>query len=156
MSHPPQGSDDPSRGSGGEHEIGPDRHQPGYGQHPQLPPYGPGAPPGYGAGPAPTQPRRSHKGLYAGLAALGLLLIAAVVLANLLGRTVLDRAAVERDVAAQFEEREGVAIDLSCDDDMQVDRGATYECAGTTADGEDVTLQIRIDAEDGSYTWSEP
>ena len=58
--------------------------------------------------------------------------------------TVLDPAAVERDVAAQFEQREGVAIELHCADDMEVKKGATYECTGTTADGESVTLQIAI------------
>jgi hypothetical protein len=87
-----------------------------------------------------------------------LLVIAGVVVLVLsLQTTVLDRAAVERDVAAQFEEREGVAIDLSCEEEMTVDSGSTYECTGTTADGEDVTLQIRIEDEDSAaYTWTEP
>ena len=40
---------------------------------------------------------------------------------------------------------------------MTVDAGATYECTGTTADGEDVTLQIPITDEDSAaYTWTEP
>jgi hypothetical protein len=87
-----------------------------------------------------------------------LLVIAGVVAAVLaLQSTVLDPAAVERDVAAQFEEREGVAIDLTCDDEMPVESGSTYECTGTTADGEDVTLEIRIEDEDSAaYTWTEP
>ena len=34
-----------------------------------------------------------------------------------------NRAAVERDVAEQFEEREGVAIDLTCDEEMRVETG---------------------------------
>jgi Domain of unknown function (DUF4333) len=119
-----------------------------------VPPYGPpGAP--YGQ-PAP-QPR-SRVGLIAAVTAGILVLIAvAVGLALSLSSTVLDRTAVERDVAAQFEEREGVAIDLSCAEEMKVERDATYECTGTTADGEDVTLQIAITDEDSAaYTWTEP
>ena len=71
--------------------------------------------------------------------------------------TVLDPAAVERDVAAQFEEREGVAIELDCADEMEVTVDASYECTGTTADGEAVTLQITVtDEESAAYTWTEP
>ncbi len=80
-----------------------------------------------------------------------------VVLALTMSSTVLDRNAVQRDVAAQFEEREGVGIDLSCDDEMRVEEGATYVCTGTTADGEDVTLEIAVTDEDSAaYTWTEP
>jgi hypothetical protein len=80
-----------------------------------------------------------------------------VVLVMSLQSTVLDPAAVERDVAAQFQEREGVAVDLDCADDMEVVKGATYECSGTTADGESVTLRIAITDEDSAaYTWTEP
>jgi hypothetical protein len=70
--------------------------------------------------------------------------------------TVLDPAAVERDVAAQFQEREGVAIELDCADDMEVAADATYECTGTTADGESVKLRIAVTDEDSAaYTWTE-
>ena len=81
-----------------------------------------------------------------------------LLLPILLGSTKLDSGATARDVAQQFEEREGVAVDLSCDDDMDVENGATYACDGTTADGEDVTLTITItdaDADPPTYTWSE-
>ena len=70
--------------------------------------------------------------------------------------TVLDPVAVERDVAAQFEQREGVAIDLTCPDEMEVDEGDSYRCTGVTADGEQVTLQITVtDEETAAYTWTE-
>jgi uncharacterized protein DUF4333 len=126
-----------------------ERSQPGV----AGPPSGPsGQPSG-----APGQPgRKSRVGLIAGATVL-LLVAVAVVLALTLGKTLLDRAAVQRDVAAQFEAREGVAIDLDCPLDMEVEDGATYECRGTTDDGEDVTLRIRIDdADDARYSWSEP
>ena len=87
-----------------------------------------------------------------------LLVVGAVLLFVFLGgSTVLDQGAVERDVAAQFQEREGVGIQLTCPADMEVSADATYECTGKTDRGEDVTLQIAItDEESGAYTWTEP
>ena len=69
---------------------------------------------------------------------------------------VLDPAAVERDIAAQFEQREGVAVELSCAEEMVLEIGASYSCTGTTAGGEDITLRITITGENpAAYTWSE-
>ncbi len=141
--------------------------QPPYGQSQQYghPAYGPPqqyAPPAYGQPPGqygqPSPTGKSRVGLIAaGTAGILALIALAVVLALNLSSTVLDRTAVERDVAAQFEERERVAVDLTCDEEMPVESGATYECTGTTADGEDVTLRIAItDEETAAYTWSEP
>jgi hypothetical protein len=49
-----------------------------------------------------------------------------------------------------------VAIRLDCADSMALTTGATYSCVGTTADGEKVTLQIRVtDAQKARYTWAE-
>jgi hypothetical protein len=143
---------------------------PGQYQAPQhgRPPYGPpgqsgqpgqfgqyGVPGQYELPQAPT--RKSRVGVLVGAAALILALIAiGVVLAMHLGPTVLDRAAVERDVAAQFEQVEGVAVDLSCPQEMKVESGAEYRCTGTTADGEEVKIAIRIgDERNGDYTWAE-
>ena len=130
----------------GQPQYGQPQHgQPQYGQPWGQAPYGPPAP-----------PRRSRKGLVAGIVVPAVLLLVAVVLARLFADTVLDTRAVEDDVAAQFEQIEGVAIDLTCDDEMQVEQGADYECTGTTADGEEVTLRIVItDETDASYTWEE-
>jgi uncharacterized membrane protein len=159
-----------------------ERPQQPHGQPYPSQPYGPPQPPGrygpppqygapqYGApqyGPPqygapqyghPAPPKKSRVGLVAAVTAGLLVLIAgAVALALSLSSTVLDRNAVERDVAAQFEEREGVAIDLDCAEEMKVESGATYECTGTTADGEDVTLRIAITDEDtAAYEWTEP
>ena len=92
----------------------------------------------------------------AGIVVPAVLLLVAVVLARVFADTVLDTGRVEDDVAAQFEQVEGVAIDLSCDDEMQVEQGAEYECTGTTADGEEVTLRILItDEATAAYTWDE-
>ena len=86
--------------------------------------------------------------------------VVAVAVAGALSVTlrtrVLDRFAVERDVATQFRQHEGVAIRLDCADSMVLTTGATYRCRGTTADGEKVTLLIRVtDARTARYTWSE-
>ena len=141
--------------------------QPGYGpgpyaQRPQPhgPAYGPqpyGPPGQYAPWSGATRAKKSHLRLYLGLAALVGLITLAMVLANVLGPTVLNRAAVERDVAEQFEEREGVAIDLTCEAEMRVETGESYPCTGVTADGEEVELQITITDENfAEYTWTEP
>jgi hypothetical protein len=136
--------------------------QPGYGQPQQYGgPYGlPQYPaPGQPYGPPPGAPAQKSKvGLIAVATAVLLLVIAGVVALVLsLQSKVLDPTAVERDVAAQFEQREGVAIDLDCGETMKVRQGATYTCKGKTADGETVTLTIAItDADTAAYTWTEP
>ena len=160
-----QGYGHPGYGQPGQGQPG--YGQPGYGsgpyaQPPQVygPPYGGqtyGPPGQYAPGSGATQARKSHLRLYLGLAALAALLVLAMVLANVMGPTVLNRAAVERDVAAQFEQREGVAIDLTCDEEMRVETGESYACTGVTADGEEVELQITITDENfAEYTWTEP
>jgi hypothetical protein len=91
-----------------------------------------------------------------GLAVLAVLVIgAAVTLSFALGPTRLDPKAVQRDVAAQFEQRDHVAIDLTCDQKMDVQRGKSYRCEGTTARAEKVPITITITNEDGDYTWSD-
>lgn len=147
--------------------------QPGAGQYGQPgsgPPYGQGQygaqqyggqPGQYGQGQqgwgTPAAPaKKKPLGLIIGLAALALVVIAAaIVLPMVLGSTKLDPQAVQRDVAAQFEEREGLGVDLSCPDDMTVDVGESYTCTGTTTDDEDVSISIEITGDDGAYTWQE-
>jgi hypothetical protein len=122
--------------------------QPGYGQSPYgQSPFGP---------PGADQPRRKSRApLIAALAGvLALLVVGGIALAFALRSEVLDPRSVERDVAAQFQQREGVGIELDCADDMAVETGATYECSGVTADDDDVTLEITItDKEQAAYTW---
>lgn len=107
--------------------------------------WGPPAPP------ARTPSRRPRR---LGLVVLAVLLVvAALTLPSPFGSTRLDPAAVERAVAGQFEDREGTALDLSCAEELAVRDGATYACAGRTADGEPVTITITLRGEDGDYTW---
>ena len=159
MTCPPQGSDEP----GPVPPLGLDPH--GAPQQPdaavrfdpgQNAPYGV---PGQQFGPPPAAPApKSKVGLIAILTGVVLLVIAGVVVLVLsLRSTVLDAASAERDVAAQFEQREGVALDLTCPNDMKVRTGATYTCTGRTDAGEKVTLKLAItDARTAAYTWTEP
>ena len=137
----------------GQPQYGPPQYPaPQYGQQGQF------GHPAYGPPPYGPPARKSRAGVIAAVVG-GVLLLAAVVVALVLTQqtTVLDRAAVERDVAAQFEEREGVALDLECAEEMTVDEGATYACTGTTDQGEDVTLRIAItDEQEAAYTWGAP
>jgi hypothetical protein len=176
MSTPPTG-EDPPRGSfpGGQPPHGPQpgfRYPPpGYGQptpayappaagpgpQPYPGPFGPQGPPAWQPGPPPAPARdRTRKRLILALELVALAIAVGVAtLVYVLSSTILDPAAVERAVAQQFEEREGVALDLECGDRMVVRPGADYECEGTTADGEEVEITITITDDDGAYTWAE-
>ncbi len=115
------------------------------------------APAEYGQEEPTAQKSSARVALAVAGAVVLLLTLVVMVLVMTLGPTVLDRAAVERDVAVQFEELEGVAIDLDCPADMRVESGAEYTCTGTTAEGEEVVLAIRITdpPDDAKYTWTE-
>ena len=168
MSTPPTGEDPYGRppgpsGYGQQPPAGygqpyPGKAQPAFGpgpaQQPAQGPYGPPTPwqPGTPAAP----PDRKRKRLVLALELVGLAIAVGVAtLVYVLSSTVLDRAAVESAVSTQFEEREGVALDLECDERMIVEPGKDYECEGTTADGEDVQIVITITDENGAYTWAE-
>ncbi|SDD25858.1 protein of unknown function [Geodermatophilus telluris] len=112
-------------------------------------PGGYGQPVGYG-----EPPRRSRTRPLIGTALAVVVIGAAILLALLLGQDVLDGDRAEDDIATQFEETFGVGIDVSCDDEMVVEAGASYDCSGTTEDGDDVTIRVVItDAESAAYTW---
>ncbi|PRY47547.1 uncharacterized protein DUF4333 [Geodermatophilus tzadiensis] len=130
------------------------------GQYGQPAPYGYGQPgqyaqPGVGQpGGAGQPPRRSRTGPLIGTGLAVVIIGVGILLALLLGRDVLDDDRAEADIATQFEETFGVGIDVSCDDEMVVEDGATYECSGTTEDDEDVTIRVVItDADTAAYTW---
>jgi nucleoside phosphorylase len=96
--------------------------------------------------------------LIAGVTVVILVLIAGAVVAALtLGPRILSREAVERDVAAQFEELHGVPIEIECPDDMVLESGAEFTCTGITDEGEEVELVIAVTDPpgDAEYTWTE-
>jgi hypothetical protein len=154
---PPPGYDQPGAG----HPQPPAYAQPGPGPGGQPAyggPYGQQAPPAWPAAapPQPAPPDRKRKRLIIALELVALAIAVGVAtLVYVLSSTILDRAAVQSAVAAQFEEREGVALDLDCPKRMFVEPGRDYECEGTTADGEEVEIRITITDEDGAYTWGE-
>jgi hypothetical protein len=87
---------------------------------------------------------------------VGLIVVVAVAVlaATALRSTALDPQAVDRNVAAQFEQQQGMGLDLRCPDGMTVTPGNTYRCSGTTADGTALTIRITITDKDANYTWS--
>ena len=147
MTTPPS-SDGPQPAAGPPWQSSPQPGQP-------WPGYGP--PPQWTATATPPPPRdRKRTLLIAALVAVGLAIAAGVgLLFYVLSSTRLDPEQVARDVAAQFEERHQVAIELECDRVMIVRPGADHECEGTTADGENVELLITVTDEEGAYTWAE-
>jgi len=134
---------------------GPYGQQPGYGQQPSYGQYG--QPPPWQPGATQAPPRdRTRKRLILALEAVGLAIAVRIgTLVYVLSATILDRTAVEDAVSSQFEEREGVALDLECRHRMIVRPGADYDCDGTTADGEEITIEITITDSEGAYTWAE-
>ncbi|WP_158544537.1 DUF4333 domain-containing protein [Blastococcus sp. TBT05-19] len=104
-----------------------------------------------------TVPRPPRMGrLWALFGVVLALALAPVLLARFVGPDPLDPAVVERDIAAEYEEQRGVALELDCPADMPVTSGEGYTCHGVTADGEPVSVWIQIDDSeglDGSYTW---
>jgi hypothetical protein len=140
------------------------------GQYPQPGQYGGqygqpgqyGEPGQYGQQPGPfgqphgqqAPPRKSRTGPLIGTGLAVVLIGVGIALALLLGQDVLDSGRAERDIAEQFAETFGVGLEISCEQEMVVENGATYECAGTTEDGEDVTIEVAItDEESAAYTW---
>jgi len=108
--------------------------------------------------PVTAVPRRSRRPLLVAIG-LGLLAVAALLVAlldpTLFGGTVLDRGAVQRDVAVQFQQREGVAVTVACPGGLTVVAGGSYRCAGTTATGEHVPIRIVVTrTAPAAYSWT--
>lgn len=162
MTEPPQGQPQPHPHAGPPHGQPAPGHGPQPYPQPAPQPHGyPYPQPGYGAPSAapPGRPQKSYVGVIAAVTAGIVALIAlTVVLVLAMGTTVLDRAAAEEDVAAQFEEREGVGVELDCPQEMVLDAGRVYPCTGTTTAGEEIILEIRIAEPDDEvdYYWVEP
>lgn len=92
------------------------------------------------------------------LAAVGIpvvLVVAVLALGWSLQPGRLDPADVERDVAAQYETRAGVALELSCPEDMPRESGGVFLCRGTTGDGERLVVEVEIadPSDDAEYHW---
>lgn len=110
-----------------------------------------------GSAPAGPPRDRTRRRLLTALVVLSVAIAAAVAgLVYVLSFTTLNPSRVERDVAALFEERHQIELDLSCPDDMKVVSGEVYRCSGSTPQGEEVQIEIRIDDSlDGTYAWVE-
>jgi hypothetical protein len=104
--------------------------------------------------PSPAPRRRRRWPWVLGLLALAVV-VAAVALPLAVRRTALDPQAVQRDVAAQYQQLRGGGLQLRCDRDMRVEVDRTYRCTGTTDTQGTVRITIRVTGRDGAYTWSD-
>jgi len=70
----------------------------------------------------------------------------------------LDSASVEREVAAEYEQRTGDPVEVRCPEDMPKASGEVYACEGTRTDGEVIYVEIQISdpGEDRDYHWWTP
>ena len=142
--------------------------QQGYGQQPGYDQQGYAQQPGYdqqGYGQQPggqqpwdsAPPKKSNTGLIAGIVVGAVVVLGGVgtwLALGPLATTVLDEGQVSTDVSAQFKsEYDEDLTGLSCNDDLVVEDGKTYSCSGQ-ADGEDTTIEITINGDEGEYTWA--
>lgn len=103
-----------------------------------------------------TRPRRY--GLVLALAVAAVLAVGLVLLVVRELPRGLDPAAVEREVAAEYEERTGVAVEVRCPEEMPENSGEVQPCEGARPDGEVVYIEIQIadPGEDVDYHWWTP
>ena len=92
------------------------------------------------------------------LALVGLVVVALVVLLVRRFPGGLDSGSVEREVAAEYEQRTGDPVEVRCPDEMPVASGEVYACEGTRPDGEVIYVEIQIadPGEDADYRWWTP
>ena len=161
--------------SGGVQAQQPTAHQPDqWGQWGQAPGYEPsdgyGQQPGYDQAryggydqnqpaygqPAWSSPAPPKSGgnariiiLVAGVVAV--LVVAGVVLAlTKFNKKVFDSAALNKDIATQYNDRFGEKIEVDCPKNTQVKKGASFTC---DIAGRDNTIEVKITSDDGDYTW---
>jgi hypothetical protein len=106
-----------------------------------------------------TPPSQSRRPLLLTAIGVGVLALASLLVVlldpTLFGDIVLDRGAVQHDVAAQFQQREGVAVILHCPSTMAVVVGRSYRCTGTTASGEIVPVRVVVTrTAPAAYSWT--
>ncbi|WP_280401709.1 DUF4333 domain-containing protein [Nocardia carnea] len=112
---------------------------------------------------AQAQPQQSgggkKTGLIVGLALLGVVVVAGVVVAILMltAKDELDQAAVQTGVAKVLEESYGIedVKDVSCPAGQEVAVDATFTC-DLKVGGEDKKVNIKITKEDGTYEVGRP
>jgi hypothetical protein len=104
-----------------------------------------------------VSPRRRRARFVVGVVATAGIVLLTLALTRWLGLgpTLLDTGVVERDVAGQFEEEHELPVEFECPRRMEVRTDAVYDCTGTTEDGDEVDIEIRILDDDGTYSWLE-
>lgn len=121
----------------------------------QVPPASPYAEQADGATPRRRRP-------VVGLVALALVVLlavgigAAILLSRAAGRSQLDMATVESEIASRLSDRSGVATTVDCPDSVAIEAGTTFTCTATAADGSTATVVVHQDDDQGNLTFGIP
>jgi hypothetical protein len=97
-----------------------------------------------------------------GLVALALVVLlavgigAAILLSRAAGRSQLDMATVESEIASRLSDRSGVATTVDCPDSVAIEAGTTFTCTATAADGSTATVVVHQDDDQGNLTFGIP
>jgi hypothetical protein len=118
-------------------------------------------PPSYAA-PDEDEGRRRGRGPAVWLVALALVVVlvagvaAALLLSRAAGRSQLDMATVEGEIAARIADRTGISTTVDCPDEVAIEAGTTFTCTATSADGSTATVVVHQDDDQGNLTFGIP
>lgn len=129
-----------------------------YAAVPRIPP--PGATP-YPV-PVDDEPVRRGRGPAVWLVVVALVVVlvagvgAALLLSRTAGRSQLDMATVESEIAARLADRTGLSTTVDCPDEVAIEAGTTFTCTATSADGSTATVVVHQDDDQGNLTFGIP
>ena len=75
------------------------------------------------------------------------------------GTKTLDSADLEQQLADQLAPQGGLKpsqVVVSCPDDQEVETGAKFDCALTTPNGDEVTVNVTLTSDDGDFDATVP
>jgi hypothetical protein len=121
-------------------------------------------PPGATTYPEPVDsgpaPRGRGPAVWLVVVALVVVLVAGIGAAVLLGRTggrsQLDMATVESEIATRLSNRTGISTTVDCPDSVAIEAGTTFTCTATSADGSTATVVVHQDDDQGNLTFGIP
>ena len=108
------------------------------------------------------EPARRRRGPAVWLVVVALVLVllagagAALLLSRTAGRSQLDMATVENEIATRLADRTGVSTTVDCPDSVAIEAGSTFTCTATSADGSTATVVVHQDDDQGNLTFGIP
>jgi hypothetical protein len=112
--------------------------------------------------PGDDEPARRGRGPAVWLVVVALVLVllagagAALLLSRTAGRSQLDMATVESEIAARLADRTGLSTTVDCPDSVAIEAGTTFTCTATSADGSTATVVVHQDDDQGNLTFGIP